>query len=210
MEADSRSFIIYTLGRSRSAWLSRFLTHGAWHCFHEIGIKMRSLDDVREFFSWPYVGTIESGAAHGSHLLQHMVPDLKQVVIRRPVEDVVASYLALDLKGLFVYDEPALWKAMHRAARELDRISDQPGVLTVDYADLDTFEGCARVFEFCFGYQPLMFHWLEWAFRNVQMDVPAHLMEYRENRAEIEAFKSECKRELRRLAYAGEIRKDAA
>jgi hypothetical protein len=41
-----RPFMIFALPRSRTAWLSEFLSYQGWTCWHEIAIQMRDFSEV--------------------------------------------------------------------------------------------------------------------------------------------------------------------
>ena len=140
-------FVIFALPRSRTAWLARFLTYGGWECGHDEIRHCRSLDDVRAWLGQPCTGTVETAAAPFWRLLTALRPDARVVVVRRPVPDVVASLMALNL-GCF---EPVtLTAAMHRLDRKLEQIERRvPGVLSVSYADLATEAGCRAVWQHC-------------------------------------------------------------
>jgi hypothetical protein len=140
-------FVVFALPRSRTAWLARFLTYGAWECGHDEIRHCRSLDDVRSWLSQPCVGSVETAAAPFWRLLRTLRLDARIVVVRRPVPDVVASLMALNL-GCF--DEAVLTTAMRRLDRKLEQIERRvPGVLSVAYADLTSEATCARIFEHC-------------------------------------------------------------
>lgn len=204
-------FLICALPRSRTAWCSEFLSYADWTCGHETLITMRSIEDVRAFFAQPNTGTVDTPAAPGWELLRHYVPDLRTVVIRRPVEDVVQSFLKLDLRGLFTYPEVPLRAAMTRADRALDRVASQPGVLTIEYADLANEDACRGIWHHCLPYRFDADWWAHWDSVNVQMDVANHVKYYHANLAAIERFKGLCKAEMWRLVRAGLIaRKEVA
>lgn len=190
-------FIVYALPRSRTAWLSRFLTHGGVRCFHETAVFMRSIEDLQDFLSWPAVGTVETGIAQGHWLVEHYAPQAKIAVIRRPVKDVVAS--VLEMKE-FEYDIPQLWRNMNYGDRCLRDIAAIPGVLSLDFQDLATESGCRRIFEHCHGTSFDREHWLSLKDVNIQVNVQEHLEYYLAHREEIDTFKSICKRELRSIA----------
>lgn len=203
-----RPFIVYSLPRARTAWLSEFLSYDTWKCHHEAATSMRSIDDVSAFFAQPCTGTVETAAAQGWRLLHHHVPGIRATVIRRPVDAVMQSMLAVDLAGEFVYDAPKLRKVMEYGDRMLAEISAQPKVLTVAWEGLGHEDVCAAIFEHCL---PLKFDraWLRfWWGRNVQIDIRGMLRDYHANRAAIDEFKSVCWRELRALRRAGAIVKN--
>lgn len=196
-------FIIHTLGRSRTAWLSEFLSYGPWWCEREIAISMRSLDDVAKWFRRPNVGTVETAACYGHWLLRQSVPDIREAVIRRPVEDVIRASLANGIKAGVNYDEPELRRLITYGDRMLEKIAARPGVLSLDYADLETEAGCRKVFEFCLGLPFDREWWLKWKDENVQISLVDIVYYYADNLDAITAFKQLCKSELRHLARAG-------
>ena len=203
--ADCKPFIIYALPRSRTFWLSRFLTYGDWTCLHEPAITLRSFGDVIDMFRRPNIGVAETAAGPGWKLLRHHLPEIRSVVIRRPAEEVVQAMMRVDVAGVATYDEAKLRTGMAYGARVLDRIANEPGVLVVEHADLDREDACAAIFEHCLPYRFDLAWWESWRHQNIQTDVKRVLLYYAANRAAVEGFKRACKQELRRLAYAGLI-----
>ncbi len=202
---DDAPFIVYATPRSRTAWLAKLLTYGSWHCYHEHAVFLRDVPGVKAFFNQRHIGSVETAAAAGWRILAHHFPQMRRVVIRRPLEAVVASCLAIDLNGVAKYDERRLWKTQAYMGRYLAEIAGQPGVLALDFADLDREDGCAAIFEHCLR-QPFNRTWWEYLRgQNIQMDVPAHLRYYHENIAAVSAFKRKCWSELRRLVETGAI-----
>jgi hypothetical protein len=198
-------FIVYALARSRTAWLSRFLTYGAWTCHHEQAIYMRR---PREFFALmrrPNTGTAETAAAQGWQLLHHRVPGIRAVVVRRPVEDAVRSMMNVDLHGAGIYDEGDLRRTLTNAARCLDKISALPGVLTVECSDLAREDACAAVFEHCLPYDFDADWWQGLRHENVQIDAASLFHYFHHNRASVDGFKKACKSEMRSLVRSGSL-----
>jgi hypothetical protein len=203
-------FIIYALPRSKTAWLARFLSYGDWRCHHETAITMRSVADIAALFSRPNTGSAETAGAPAWQIIRHHVPNIRTVVVRRPVEEVVASMLAISLTGGFVYDEAKLRSNMNRVARALDKAAAEPGALVVDYAALSEQDACAAIFEHCLPYRLPQHWWDRLRDRNVQADVSAALRYYHLNRAAVNGFKRTMMTELRSLARAGLVRGSAA
>ncbi len=166
---------------------------------------MRSMADVRELFSTPNIGTAETGTAYGRCLLKWLVPNLREVVILRPVDEVMASLIAVSERDGFEFDVPRLRKIMERGHRCLLRIAKDPNVLVVNFDDLEQEETCTRIFEFCLPYKFDKEWWESYKGKNIQLNFPL-LMLYRiQNRSAIDGFKNLCKRELLRLVRSGEI-----
>lgn len=176
MRADP-PFVVIGLPRSRTAWLSRFLSYGNWHCGHEESRHWRSLDDVRAWVVQPKTGTAETGIAAHWRLLPRLAPNARVVIVRRPVAEVVESLMRIDT-GEGAFDRAALTAAMSRIDAKLNQIEKRlPGVLSVKFADLETEETCATVFEHCLPFEH-DHEWFErWRNVNVQCDFPA-LMRY--------------------------------
>lgn len=191
-------FIVYSLPRSRTAWLSRFLTHGGVRCFHETAVFMRSIEDLQDFLSWPAVGTVETGIAQGHWLVERFAPEARIAVVRRPVKDVV--YSALSHAGDFEYDVPKLWRNMEYGDRMLADIAAKPGVASVTFDELGSEAGARKIFEHCHGTSFDREHWLELKDKNIQVNVQEKLEYYQAHRSEIDAFKAVCRRELRSVA----------
>jgi len=205
-----RPFIVYGLPRSRTFWLSRFLSYGDWECHHETAIRMRGIEDIAALFSQPGTGTAETAAAPGWRVLHHHVPDLRAVVVRRPVEQVMASLARLDLNGAFVYDLTKLRKNMERISRALDQIARLPGALVVDHDDLDREDVCAEIFTHCLSIDLPRDWWLRLRGQNLQTDAIAVLRYYFENQDKVERFKKACRTELSRLVRSGAINREMA
>ena len=164
-------FIVFALPRSRTAWLSRFLSYGEWHCGHDELRRMRTLDDVKAWFSQPFTGTVETAGAPWWRLLPRYAPGARIVVVRRSVEDVADSLLRIDGVG---FDRERLERSMRKLDRKLDQLTARvPGVLSVDYADLENEETCSKVFAHCLGFKPPNGHWAAWSPVNVQVDFRA-------------------------------------
>lgn len=166
------TYLVLGLPRSRTAWLSRFLTYGEWYCGHEELRHLRSLDDVAAWFSQPCTGSAETAAAPWWRLIPQ---DVRIVTVRRPVADVIESLMALP--GLS-FDRDALTKLMAYHDRKLDQIEARRDVLSVTFDDLNNEETCKRVFEHCtlLAHDPA--HWARLAPVNVQCHMVAMMRHY--------------------------------
>lgn len=166
------SFIIYGLPRSRTFWLSRFLTYGSWRCGHDEIRYARSLDDIKSWFDLPNTGTIETaGAPYWRYVQQHF-PHVKPLVIRRPVEDAINSCLRT---GLF--NAEILHRTMVRLDHKLDQIEQRLDVVSVQYDDLKSEETCKQIFEHCLPYRHDHDWWQTMDQMNLQINL-LHLLEY--------------------------------
>ena len=136
---------------------------------------MRGMDDVRAWFDQPFIGSCETAAAPFWRLFERFAPGLRIVIVRRHVDDVVESLMNID--GIS-FERAALTKNMEGLDRKLDQIEARvPGVLSVDFDDLNHEGVCARVFEHCLHRDHDHGHWATLADENIQINMPA-LMRY--------------------------------
>jgi len=142
-------FIVLALPRSRTMWLSRFLSYGEWHCGHDELQHCRSLEDAWTWFKQPCAGTVETAAAPFWRLLLRHQPDIRIVTVRRPVDDVLASVLRV-VPGCSPVE---MLDLLRRMDHKLDQIEARvPCVLSVRFDDLAQESACAAVFEHCLLY----------------------------------------------------------
>lgn len=198
-------FIIHGLGRSRTAWMSTLLSYGQWKCYHEIALVLRSIQDIRDLFSQPNIGTAETGAIMAWPLIRHECPHVRTVVIRRNVNEAAHAMAETYRREKIPFDESKLYSIFKRADHSLDRIEAIPGALSLPYEALKTEEGCRVLFEFCLPYEFDRAWWLMLRDRVIEADLRTVVSYYQENYAAVENFKKVCKAELFRLARAGEI-----
>ena len=138
-------FVILGLPRSRTFWLSRFLSYGDWHCGHDELRHCRTLDDVKAWLSQPCTGTVETAAAPFWRLLPHLAPEARVVTIRRPVDEVVDSLARCGM--------PVARETVEHWDHKLDQVERRiPGTLRVRFDDLEWEDTCAALFRHCLPY----------------------------------------------------------
>jgi hypothetical protein len=184
MLATSPPFVVYALPRSRSFWLSRFLSASGWTCGHDEARRVRSLKDVRSWLSLPLYGTVETAGAPFWRLVQELRPDTRTVVLRRPVDQVIDSFIRTGLS----FDVPRLQREIQRLDAKLDQIAARvPGALSVTFDELADEANCARVFEHCLSLP----HDSDWYARaaplNLQINLAALMRYYAANVGELQA-----------------------
>lgn len=188
-------FVVFALPRTRSFWLSRFLSYGDVVCGHDELRHCRSLADVRSWLAQPLAGSVETSAAPFWRLLERVCSEARVVTLRRPVAAVVAS---LARAGL-VFDERVMRVLMWRIERKLDQIERRlPGVLRTTYDELGTEEGCARVFQHCLGLPHDHAWWQAVAPLNLQESVPHHVRYFNAHAKQVEAFRRIARHEVLR------------
>ena len=97
------------------------------------------------------------------------------VIVRRPVEEVFDSLMALP--GV-TFDPTVLMPMLHKQNCKLDQVEARmDNVLSVNFADLADERVCAEVFQHCLPYTHDHEHWAALKDVNVQVDMRA-LMRY--------------------------------
>lgn len=160
-----RPFVVLALPRSRTAWLSHFLSYGNWHCGHDEVRHMRSLDDIHSWFSQGAIGSVETAVAPWWRLLKNV----RLVTIRRPIVEVVDSMSRIPGCS---FDRDVLTANMRALDRKLDQVEARvPDVLSVNYSDLDKEEACAALFEHCLPYKHDSARWRALSSVNIQINM---------------------------------------
>ena len=88
---------------------------------------IRGLDDAQAWLSQDCTGTAETAAAPWWRLVRHYRPDIRTLVVRRPVAEVLDSLLRLDMRGVCRFDPGVL--AARQMARERPDHTLQPTAL---------------------------------------------------------------------------------
>jgi hypothetical protein len=165
-------FVVMALPRSRTKWLSSFLSYGSWHCGHDQLQYCRSLEDVQAWFTQPDTGTVETAAMPFWRLLHRYQPDIRIVTIRRPVMNVLASVM----RSVPDCDPLTMERLLRGADRKLDQIEARiPDVLSVRFDDLEDEATCGEVFEHCLPYQHDPKWWASWDAQRIAGNLPAQI-----------------------------------
>ena len=163
-------FVIFSLPRSRSAWLGQFLSYGDWHCGHDQLRYMRSLDDVKAWLSIPNTGTCETAGAPFWRLLRKYRPDARVVTIRRSVEEVLESVC----KVAKLDEIGNARKVLAGIDRKLDQIEGRMSdVRSISFDSLRDEQVCAGLFESCLPYSHNSARWKAMSNTNIQINFPA-------------------------------------
>lgn len=181
----SRPFVVFSLPRSRSAWASVFLSTPTRICAHDLGPRVDTLDEFVDAVRGLYAGTCETGAAFAWPLIRQQLPEARFAVIRRDPAAVIRSLEALGITG----QEGEMWGR----ARDLDRISAEPGTLTIDFDDLQAPWRANELYEHCTGRRAPMGWAQHLGQKNIQVDLPAELALLSARRPKIEALKRACR-----------------
>jgi hypothetical protein len=154
-------FVVFSLPRSRSRWLTQFLGGRGWNVHCDLPVDMASLTDVLGVLAQPCTGTVETGIARAAYLLREAFPKARFAVVRRPIADVEAS--AARLGWAFPPGH------LEREDAALDAIEIMPGTLSVSFQELETLGGCRAIYEHCREEALDLGWWSEMDGRNVQV-----------------------------------------
>jgi hypothetical protein len=124
-------FIVFSLPRSRSAWISRFLSYGGWKCGHDLATRCATMKEFVGLLNDENVGTAETGAVVGWRAIRRLLPDARIAVIRRPVQQIYDSLARFGLGSQILMDELIERDAM------LDRLARVEGARSFSFADLN-------------------------------------------------------------------------
>ncbi|MFA7278769.1 MAG: hypothetical protein WC100_01630 [Sterolibacterium sp.] len=144
-------------------------------------VELHNIPAFQRFFGQPYIGTVETGMVEGWRLVEALVPDIRVVVIRRRLQDVKDSLAKFGLSA----DED-----LARRDKLLDEV-EADGALSITYDELDTMEGCKKIFEYCLNIPFDHKWWLGLQGANIQIDMDARIKRLTMNRAGIENLKRE-------------------
>lgn len=182
--ASQPPFIILSLPRSRSAWLAHFLSYPPGTVGHDMAVVCETFDQfIEPLASGQCLGTVETGAVIAWQLIRHRLPGARLVVVRRRVDDVMASFSKLGLTP----DRSEL----EGRAELLDLVSGLPGVNTIRYEGLAVESCCAWLFEYCLGRAHEPGWWARLAELNIQIDMKARLQQLVDGHDRIERLKAE-------------------
>jgi hypothetical protein len=174
-------FVIFALPRSRTAWLSQWLSYQNRIVGHDLGAYADTCQGFLDAL-WPFTGTVETGAQDAHRLMRIAMPDAKFVTIRRQPINVADS---LTKFGIMQYDE------MERRAEVLDDI-ERDGALSIPYESLSDARVCANLWEHLLPGVPFNFNW--WRYmdqQNIQIDVAAHLQLLAERQPQLDKLAEE-------------------
>ena len=189
-------FVIFAMPRSRSFWLSCFLSYGDWACGHDQARYVRSLDDVKSWLDQDRVGTVETGGASFWRLLRYIRPEAKIVVVRR---DPIAAAESIMAKGLPLKRDVVVQNLV-QIDRKLAQIEARvPEALCLRFEDLSEESVCARVFEHCLEQPHDHAWWAGIAPVNLQMNLRGLLAYHAAHTKQLSRTQMILKRETRSI-----------
>lgn len=168
-------FLVCGTPRSRTTWLARFLSYEGTVCEHEPSLRFHSRGDIATYFSRPNIGASDSPMTFLACDAKARIPNLKVVVVERPLDEVKQSGRE---RGLVFQD----W-FLARLSQEIAIVKAELDPLVVTFRDLEDRATCAAIFEYCLD-QPFVFHW--WhslRHENIQSNIRQALRTIRGNHA---------------------------
>ena len=190
------AFIIYCLPRSRSAWLAHFLNYPfavpKQPVAHDVAPLCKSIDGFlhayKEEGMW---GSVEIEGMIGWQVIKKEMPQLKTVVMRRPLQEV---YNSLVMQGY----KPNLTE-LGKLDAILDIIADLPEVYSIKSTDLDA----PVVGKWLFEYLLELDFDFDWWYQLSQTNIQVNLNDVEDMRPEInarsEAFRNDVLEKTRGL-----------
>ncbi len=160
------SFIILALPRSRSYWLSKFLSYPPYRCAHDLILRSDSLKHLITNLT-SVTGSVELGLGVAWPLLFNLLPETKVIVIRRHLNDI---YRSLHRLGLYIPIEE-----LEMRDKALEHCSQHPKVKSYSFEDLDNPEICKEIFEYCLNCNWNQAWYRAYAGINIQLNVPKRM-----------------------------------
>jgi len=201
-DAQLQPYAVFTAGRSRTMWLSAFLSYGVCSCNFEAIAKVQNFKEVLQMLSIPGMGAAETMSAPAWPLLLTAAPQLRVVVVRRPTEEILES-LTRATEGKLELDLPVLRRLIGYIVRALEKLSAQSQTLTVDFADLTKEATCKAVFEHCLPYKFDPGWWKFMDSKVVDPDVMQLAQLYQVRQEQIRGLGRECRHLLFKLGRQG-------
>lgn len=190
------AFIIYCLPRSRSAWMAHFLNYPFARPLQPVAHDTAALCGSVEAFVKAYKegmwGSVEIEGIVAWQLIRKEMPDLKTVVVRRPLQDVYNSIIKIGYQGNLTY--LAELNAM------LDIIESQPNVYSIKSSDLDAPVTGKWLFEYCLEQEFDFDWWYNIQQLNIQIDIDSVVKAKDEIEERYNAFQADV------LSRMGEVR----
>lgn len=195
-------YCVFTAGRSRTMWLSALLSYGICRCNFEALAKVSSMQEIVELLHIPGMGAAETLAAPAWPLLLVAAPDLRCVVVRRPLEEIIDSLVAAT-RDRVQLDLVTLRRLLEYVRRALDKLALQPQTLTADFHELEQESTCQAIFEHCLPYKHDHGWWKFMTGKVMNPDVIQLAALYQVRRQEIQRIGREARHLLFRLGRQG-------
>jgi hypothetical protein len=197
-------FVIFSMPRSRSFWLSRFLAYGGWECGHDEVRHLRQPEDIASWFAQGCVGSVETAGSTHWRYLRDRFPDVRVLTLRRPIDEIIES-LARALGNGF--DREYMRRHLVRCEQKLDQIEARNRSTSLTYSDLSTEAGCQRVFEECLPFEHDRAWWSAIEGLNLQVNLMGVLRYYEAHKPQLERLSAILAQSTRSAAFVRSVSK---
>ena len=180
-------FVVFALPRSRTAWMQAWLG-GPRLVGHDTAIAAPTVQAWLDGLWHGRSGTVETGAEGLARLAALAMPGGRQLVVRRPVAEVVDS-----LRRVGLADSAPNHSIYHELERRDGVLSAlaASGVESIRYSDLADVSCCAWVFEYLTGLRFDFDWWQLVSGQNIQINVAESLAEQLAGAARMAGLKAE-------------------
>lgn len=179
------NFLIISLPRSRTAWLSVALTYGNSYCFHEPLLGCESVSDLKKKFDAvqsDVVGGADTGAILFLNAIIKEIPDIRILLIDRNIEDCEASMEAMGFEDVDLSEVKAA----------LDEAASREYVKVVKYEELSDPTVGMEIWQHCVGTNEFnMQRWKDLCKLDIQVNTEQFFQELNYQQASIELLKEE-------------------
>lgn len=195
MSAKRSPFFVVSLPRSRSKWLSTFLSYKpkSLLCGHDMLVDCGSIADFQAALRGVN-GTCETALVVGWKIIRDRYPDSKIIVIERDLADIVISCRRHGL-------EPDMNQLIERKEM-LDMLSYAPGVHSFPFAHLAHESVCKLIFEHLLEIDFDVEWWKSLKDKNIQIDLSKRQLELQSNFPRLRELHTEVIAEAQKLGSA--------
>lgn len=162
------SFLIASLPRSRSAWLSHYLSYPLARppqlVGHEILTECPDVQTFLDSYKYGMWGTVETAGAALCPIVRREMPECRVILVRRPLVEV---YHSLAEKGVM----PDL-NVLAEMDQLLNVAAADPEIVSVPYSLLSDPGIGKWLFEYCLELEWDEEWWTRMVRTNVQVDMP--------------------------------------
>lgn len=148
-------FVVLSLPRSRSFWLSRFLSSEERPVAHDISRHFKSRVEIHHLFADPHAAVVDT--ALGLIWADLHIPGVRVLVLHRDVGAVIFSMQRLGMSVNRIPEYDAQLRAL-------------PG-FHLEQADLESERGAAEVYRYATGCAMPPTRWRDMIGKNLQADV---------------------------------------
>lgn len=142
------AFFIVGLPRTRTSWMSNFLTYKTSFCFHEairLCYKIEDMIALFESVDEPNVGDADCRIIEFQKDFRKMFPNAKWIYIKRDIKDVIYS-----LEKRFEFEESYRDTDFCKKLQEKYNVFEKEySPLTFQYDELDNVDVCEAIWNYC-------------------------------------------------------------